>query len=211
MKYLISILFIYSSLLSFSQKINYYNFNSDSLNNAVLRQLNSYRKNNGLDTLVYSKVLHQQITKKHCEEVSYMVYNKFRSTTYHILVDSVLRYTNFKNDIGNESLEKIGGVLSIGSPSLKPRLDFSENIHRSNDDTLTQHVGFNTYDEIAKFAVYRWSISTKGHAEAQLRDYSSQGLPGMFACHTVMTKDNVVYVFVNFVTIHRKSTLQVSH
>lgn len=211
MKYLFKILLFFLPILSFGQRINYTNFNSDSLNNAVLRQLNLFRMNNGVDTLVYSKVLHEQITKKHCEEVSYMVYNGFRSTTYHIIVDSVLRYTNFKNDIGNESLEKIGGVLSIGSPSLKPRLDYSENIHRSNDDTSTPHIGFNTYDEIAKFAIYRWSISTKGHAEAQLRDYSSQGLPGMFACHTVMTKDNIVYVFVNFVTIHRKSTLQVVH
>lgn len=211
MKYLFKILLLFLPILSFGQRINYTNFNSDSLNNAVLRQLNLFRMNNGVDTLVYSKVLHEQITKKHCDEVSYMVYNGFRSATYHIIVDSVLRYTNFKNDIGNESLEKIGGVLSIGSPSLKPRLDFSENIHRSNDDTSTPHIGFNTYDEIAKFAIYRWSISTKGHAEAQLRDYSSQGLPGMFACHTVMTKDNIVYVFVNFVTIHRKSTLQVVH
>lgn len=211
MKYLFNIVLLFLPILSFGQRINYTNFNSDSLNNAVLRQLNLFRMNNGVDTLVYSKVLHEQITKKHCEEVSYMVYNGYMSTTYHIIVDSVLRYTNFKNDIGNESLEKIGGVLSIGSPSLKPRLDYSENIHRSNDDTSTPHIGFNTYDEMAKFAIYRWSISTKGHAEAQLRDYSSQGLPGMFACHTVMTKDNVVYVFVNFVTIHRKSTLQVAH
>ena len=128
MKYLLSILFIYSSLVSFSQKINYYNFNSDSLNNAVLRQLNLFRVNNGLDTLVFSKVLHQQITKKHCEEVSYMVYNKFRSTTYHIIVDSVLRYTNFKNDIGNESLEKIGGVLSCVAKASQLKLTDLEKI-----------------------------------------------------------------------------------
>lgn len=207
MKHLFSVLSIFITLICVGQKINYSNFNSDSLNNAVLRQLNLFRIKNGVDTLVYSKILHEQITKKHCEEVSYMVYNKLRVTTYHILVDSFLRYSNFKREIGNESLLKIGGVLSIGSPSMMPRLDYSENIHRSNDDISTPYFGFNSYDEIAKFAIYRWSISTKGHSEAQLRNYSSQGLPGMFACHSVMTKDNVVYVFVNFVTIHRKSTL----
>ena len=207
MRYLFLFLFISSFVISYSQKINFYNFNSDSLNNAVLRQLNIFRATNGVGPLVYSDVLFKQITKKNCEEVTYMVRNGFTNEPYHVKLDTFLQVSNFKNDLGNESLKKIGGVLSIGYPSYKPRVSYSENIHWSNDDSSTPHFGYCSYDEIAKFVVYRWSISTKGHSEAQLADYSSQGLPGMFACHSIMTENNIVYVFVNFVKVHRRSAL----
>ena len=193
--------FIYVSI--FSQKITYMNFNSDSLNKMVLNELNSYRKNHYVDTMVVSSVLYEQITVKNCEEVSKT--NSLYHPTH--IPNYVINNTNFKNDLGSESLSKVGGILSIGYPSMKPRMDYSENCFRANDDTLTQHFGFNTYDEIAKFAIYRWSKSTEGHAEAQLRDYSSQNLPGMFACHSIMTPDGVVYVFVNFVKVYRRSAL----
>lgn len=182
------------------QKITFYNFNSDSLNNAVLRKLNSFRTSNGVDTLVYSNVLHNQITKKNCQEVS------MTNTLYHPLVTNIISNTNFKVDIGNESLSKIGGVLSIGYPSMRPRLDYSENCFRANNDPNTPNWGFNSYDEIADFAIYRWKNSPE-HAEAQLRNYSSENLPGMFACHSIMTSDGTIYVFVNFIKIYRKSTL----
>ena len=64
--------FIYVSI--FSQKITYMNFNSDSLNKMVLNELNSYRKNHYVDTMVFSSVLHKQITVKNCEEVSYNLF-----------------------------------------------------------------------------------------------------------------------------------------
>jgi len=204
MKYFFSLISIFVTLLVFGQKITYYNFNSDSLNNAVLRKLNSFRTSYGVDTLVYSQVLHNQITKRNCEEVS------ITNTLYHPNPSNIILNTNFKNDIGNESLMKIGGVLSIGSPSMKPRMDYSENCFRANNDPNTPNWGFNTYDEIAEFTIYRWKNSPD-HAEAQLRDYSSQNLPGMFACHSIMTSDGMVYVFVNFVKLYRKSTPQVIH
>jgi hypothetical protein len=93
---------------------------------------------------------------------------------------------------------------------MKPRMDYSENFFRANNDPNTPNWGFNTYDEIAEFTIYRWKNSPD-HAEAQLRDYSSQNLPGMFACHSIMTSDGMVYVFVNFVKLYRKSTPQVIH
>lgn len=207
MRYICLFLITYLITTGYCQRIDFYNFNSDSLNNAVLRQLNIFRKTNGVGPLVYSDVLYNQITKKNCDEVVYMIRNGFTQTPYHVKVDTFLKVSNFKIDLGNESLQKIGGILSIGYPSYKPRILYSENIHWSNDDASTQHFGYYSYDEIAKFVIYRWSISTKGHAETQLTDYSSQGLPGMFACHSVMTENNIVYVFVNFVTVYRKSSL----
>lgn len=204
MKYFITTIFFLLTLTLWGQKITYYNFNSDSLNNAVLRKLNSFRMSYGVDTLVYSNVLHNQITKKNCQEVS------STNTLYHPNPSNIIFNTNFKNDIGNESLYKIGGILSIGYPSMKPRLDYSENCFRSNNDPNTPYWGFNSYDEIAEFAIYRWKNSPE-HAEAQLRDYSSENLPGMFACHSIMTSDGMIYVFVNFVKIYRKSTPQVIH
>jgi len=193
---------LFSFLLNtfFSQKINYINFNSDSLNKLVLKRLNEFRISHGVDPLVYSNVLHNQITRINCYEVSKT------NTLYHPNVSPIILNTNFKNDIGNESLQKIGGVLSIGSPSMKPRLDYSENCFRANNDPSTSNFGFNTYEEIVDLAIYRWENSPL-HAEAQLRDYSSQNLPGMFACHSIMMPDGVVYVFVNFVKLHRRSTL----
>lgn len=200
MKHFITIVLVFLTLSLWGQKVTYYNFNSDSLNNAVLRKLNAFRTYNGVDTLVYSNVLHNQITFKNCQEVS------STNSLYHPNPMNTILNTNFKNDIGNESLSKIGGVLSIGYPSMKPRLDYSENCFRTNNDPNTPNWGFNSYDEIADFAIYRWEHSPE-HAEAQLRDYSSENLPGMFACHSIMTSDGMIYVFVNFVKIYRKSTL----
>ena len=201
--------FIYVSI--FSQKITYLNFNSDSLNKMVLNELNTYRKNHYVDTMVFSSVLYEQITKKNCEEVSYNLFFKLRvpDSLYHPvqIPNYVIFNTNFKNDLGSESLSKVGGILSIGYPSMKPRMDYSENCFRANDDPATINKGFNSYEEIVKLAIYRWEKSTEGHAEAQLRDYSSQNLPGMFACHSIMTPDGMVYVFVNFVKVYRRSAL----
>lgn len=192
--------FIYVSI--FSQKITYMNFNSDSLNKMVLSELNSYRKNHSVDTMVISSVLYEQITVKNCEEVSKT--NSLYHPTH--IPNYVFNNTNFKNDLGSESLSKVGGILSIGYPSMKPRMDYSENCFRANDDPSTVNKGFNTYEEIVKLAIYRWENSP-AHAEAQLRDYSSQNLPGMFACHSIMTPDGMVYVFVNFVKVYRRSAL----
>lgn len=190
--------FIYVSI--FSQKITYMNFNSDSLNKMVLNGLNSYRKNHYIDTMVVSSVLYEQITVKNCEEVSKT------NSLYHPNPTDFIINSNFKNDLGSESLSKVGGILSIGYPSMKPRMDYSENCFRANDDPATVNKGFNTYEEIVKLAIYRWENSP-AHVEAQLRDYSSQNLPGMFACHSIMTPDGMVYVFVNFVKVYRRSAL----
>jgi hypothetical protein len=200
--------FIYVSI--FSQKITYMNFNSDYLNKMVLSELNTYRKNHSADTMVFSSVLYEQITKKNCEEVSYNLFFKLMvpDSLYHPvqIPNYVIFNTNFKNDLGSESLSKVGGILSIGYPSMKPRMDYSENCFRANDDSTTTHKGFNTYKEIVDLAIRQWENSPS-HAEAQLRDYSSQNLPGMFACHSIMTPDGMVYVFVNFVKVYRRSTL----
>lgn len=192
--------FFYVSV--FSQKITYSNFSSDSLNKMVLSKLNTYRKNHSVDTLVFSSVLLEQITMKNCEEVSKT--DRLYHPTH--IPEYVINNTNFKNDLGSESLSKIGGILSIGYPSMKPRMDYSENCFRANDDPSTTNKGFNTYEEIVDLAIYRWENSP-AHAEAQLRDYSSQNLPGMFACYSIMTPDGMVYVFVNFVKVYRRSTL----
>jgi hypothetical protein len=53
-----------------SQQIDYTHFDTYLMNKAMLKEFNEYRRNLGLDTLVYSDELFKTISKPNCVEVS---------------------------------------------------------------------------------------------------------------------------------------------
>jgi hypothetical protein len=75
-------------------------------------------------------------------------------------------------------------------------MDTHENAFRTTKRFITD-------EELAEFAIYRWSISEKGHREIQMMSYMTMGLPGMYSCHSELGSNGYVYIYINFVKIHR--------
>lgn len=171
----------------FSQTINYNDFDEDLFDIVLIREFNNFRRTNGLDTLVYSSSLHNSISEPNCVEVSNS--GKF----YHPDINVKWSTSGVKNQIARESNLMIGGKILKHSDGTY-YMDTWENAFRSTKK-------FNTYQELAKFAIYSWSQSVE-HNKIQMKSFKSSGLPGMFACDTEYV-NGVVFVYMNFVSIYR--------
>lgn len=190
MKFFTTIFLSTLSFLCVSQKIDYSNFNNISLNNELIKEFNQFRTKSNLDTLVYSSELYKAISKVNCIEVSNS------EQFYHPDLKQYWVGTDLKSKITIECIKnKIGGNFKIKTDNTY-WMDVYENAFRT-----TRH--FETYKDLAKFAIYTWSVSKKGHSEVQSMTFSTMGLPGIFSCHSELSKNGFVYVFINFVKIHR--------
>jgi len=178
--------------ISFGQSINYNNFNSDKMNSALLFEMNSFRKTLYLDTLVYSNFLYLKIAKLNCEEVV------LSGSFYHPIIDEYWKTSDVKDSIGSETLKKVGGILNTRTKLGKPGMLIRENAYRTS-------LRFTSYQDAAKHVIESWKKS-EGHHMAQTADYSDQNLPGVFACHSILSSDGFVYIYIEFVKVYRLST-----
>jgi len=178
--------------ISFGQSINYNNFNSDKMNSVLLFEMNSFRKTLYLDTLVYSNFLYLKIAKPNCEEVV------LSGSFYHPIIDEYWKTSDVKDSIGSETLKKVGGILNTRTKLGKPGMLIRENAYRTS-------LRFATYQDAAKHVIDSWKKS-EGHHMAQTADYSDQNLPGVFACHSILSSDGFVYIYIEFVKVYRLST-----
>ena len=178
--------------ISFGQSINYNNFNSDKMNSALLFEMNSFRKTLYLDTLVYSNFLYLKIAKPNCEEVV------LSGSFYHPIIDEYWKTSDVKDSIGSETLKKVGGILNTRTKLGKPGMLIRENAYRTS-------LRFTSYQDAAKHVIESWKKS-EGHHMAQTANYSDQNLPGVFACHSILSSDGFVYIYIEFVKVYRLST-----
>ena len=178
--------------ISFGQSINYNKFDSDKMNSALLFEMNSFRKTLYLDTLVYSNFLYLKIAKPNCEEVV------LSGSFYHPIIDEYWKTSDVKDSIGSETLKKVGGILNTRTKLGKPGMLIRENAYRTS-------LRFATYQDAAKHVIESWKKS-EGHHMAQTADYSDQNLPGVFACHSILSSDGFVYIYIEFVKVYRLST-----
>jgi hypothetical protein len=178
--------------ISFGQSINYNNFNSDKMNSALLFEMNSFRKTLYLDTLAYSNFLYLKIAKPNCEEVV------LSGSFYHPIIDEYWKTSDVKDSIGSETLKKVGGILNTRTKLGKPGMLIRENAYRTS-------LRFTSYQDAAKHVIESWKKS-EGHHMAQTADYSDQNLPGVFACHSILSSDGFVYIYIEFVKVYRLST-----
>lgn len=178
--------------ISFAQSINYNKFDSDKMNSALLFEMNSFRKDLSLDTLVYSNFLYLKIAKPNCEEVV------LSGSFYHPIIDEYWKTSDVKDSIGSETLKKVGGILNTRTKLGKPGMLIRENAYRTS-------LRFSTYQDAAKHVIESWKKS-EGHHMAQTADYSDQNLPGVFACHSILSYDGFVYIYIEFVKVYRLST-----
>jgi hypothetical protein len=159
------------------------------MDKVMLKEFNIYRRSLNLDTLVYSDVLFKTFSKPNCVEVTKSL------SFYHPDIRNTWFNTDLKSRIANESLVKIGGNIISHSDGTY-WMDTYENAFRTTRR-------FETYEELAEYAIYAWSISDKGHREVQMMSYMTMGLPGMFSCHSELGTNGYVYIYINFVKVHR--------
>jgi hypothetical protein len=162
------------------------------MNSALLFEMNSFRKTLYLDTLVYSNFLYLKIAKLNCEEVV------LSGSFYHPIIDEYWKTSDVKDSIGSETLKKVGGILNTRTKLGKPGMLIRENAYRTS-------LRFATYQDAAKHVIDSWKKS-EGHRMAQTADYSDQNLPGVFACHSILSSDGFVYIYIEFVKVYRLST-----
>jgi hypothetical protein len=162
------------------------------MNSALLFEMNSFRKTLYLDTLVYSNFLYLKIAKPNCEEVV------LSGSFYHPIIDEYWKTSDVKDSIGSETLKKVGGILNTRTKLGKPGMLIRENAYRTS-------LHFATYQDAAKHVIDSWKKS-EGHHMAQTADYSDQNLPGVFACHSILSSDGFVYIYIEFVKVYRLST-----
>ena len=182
--------FIFCS--TFGQSINYNSFDSKKMNSALLSEMNNFRRSTNMDTLVYSEFLYLKVAKPNCEEVVNS------GDFYHPIIDVYWKTSDVKDSIGSESLRKIGGVLNTNTKYGKPGMLIRENAYRTTKR-------FSTYQDAAKHVIESWKKS-EGHHMAQTSQYSDQNLPGVFACHSILSSDGFVYIYIEFVKLYRFST-----
>lgn len=189
MKYILSSFFFLFVSICLSQRIDYSHFSYELMNKAMIKEFNEFRRSIGVDTLVYSDELFKTISKPNCVEVS------SSGGFYHPSLIDKWHGTDIKSRIAKESLLKIGGTLKLNGDG-----SFWMDVHENAFRTTKR---FETYEELAEFAIYSWSISDKGHREIQMMSYMTVGLPGMFSCHSEFASNGYVYIYINFVKIRR--------
>lgn len=172
-----------------SQQINIQNFNSSEMNLVLLKKFNEFRKSKNLDTLVYSKIVFDSLSYPNCVEVS------SSCNFYHPSITKKWKNKDLRELIVNEAYDKIGGEVLRHSSGL-PWLDIRENAFRT-------YSLFNSYEELAKLAIDSWELSPS-HNKVQNMSFLSSKLPGVFSCHSEYGKNGYIYIYINFVTIHRE-------
>ena len=192
MKTYIFILSYFAVSIVFGQTIDYNEFDSQKMNKSLLSEMNRFRRDLYLDTLIYSNFLYAKIAKPNCEEVVNS------GNFYHPIIDVYWKTSDVKDSIGSESLRKIGGILNTNTKYGKPGMLIRENAYRTT-------VRFATYQDAAKHVIDSWKKS-EGHQMAQTAQYSDKNLPGVFACHSILSSDGFVYIYIEFVKLYRLST-----
>ena len=192
MKTYIFILSYFALSIVFGQTIDYNEFDSQKMNKSLLSEMNRFRRDLYLDTLIYSNFLYAKIAKPNCEEVVNS------GNFYHPIIDVYWKTSDVKDSIGSESLRKIGGILNTNTKYGKPGMLIRENAYRTT-------VRFATYQDAAKHVIDSWKNS-EGHQMAQTAQYSDKNLPGVFACHSILSSDGFVYIYIEFVKLYRLST-----
>ena len=188
MKYLIFLFLVFVSGYSLSQLLTSDNFDPSKLNAALLKEFNNYRRSKGLDTLVYSQTCFDSLSYPNCVEVASS--GKF----YHPYINDKWKRQELREMIVKDSKSSVGGSVVRHSSGL-PWLDTYENAFRS-------YGKYYSYESLAKMAIESWELSP-AHNRVQNLDFTSSGLPGLFSCHSEFGVNGYVYIYINFIRVHR--------
>ena len=190
MRKMLVTLFVMSSLLVFSQSLDSKNFNSSTLNSLLLKEINSFRKERGLDTLIFSKTMYDSLSYPNCKEVA----NK--CDFYHPDVTTKWKRGTIKKMIAKESNKLLNDTIVTYDNGI-PWITYYENAFRA---TLSNYT---SYSELVAVAIDSWEKSPE-HQKTQNTVFESKGLPSFFSCHSEYAKNGYVYIYINFTLVQRE-------
>ena len=177
------------SLFSFGQTMTQSDFDSKKMNETLVRVFNDFRKSMNLDTLIYSKSLHDTISFINCMEVANS------GEFYHPDITKRWKKIGVKNMIAMESKELFNDSIVTPSDGI-PQITYWENGFRFRPKSV------NDYKTIAELAIKSWELSPS-HQKTQNLSFLSKGLSGFFSCHSTFADNGYIYIFINFVQVNR--------
>jgi hypothetical protein len=190
MKKMLLIFLIVTEKLAFAQSIDINSFNSSSLNNLLLKEINNMRKERNLDTLIYSKTLFDSLSYPNCIEVVK------KCDFYHPDVNEKLKRGAIKKMIALESNALFNDTVVTYNNGI-PWVTYYENAFRT---AISSDL---TYAGLVELAIESWEKSPE-HKKTQNLIFESGNLPGFFSCHSDYAKNGYVYIYINYVLLHRQ-------
>ena len=178
---------VFLSSMLFAQMIDIHAFNSRYFDQMLFRTLNAYRKEQKIDTLLFSDVLYHKLSKVQIQKM--MASN----TLLHYPYDMDTLYPA----IADESDKKYGGKVL--------RNYFGETTYKSISEIILYdelRPGDSiTYEQLARESIARWHRSS-GHQWLMSFVYESQGIGGLASCATGI-RNRRVYCCCNFTELSR--------
>jgi hypothetical protein len=166
--------------------IDYNNFDKKLFEKVLFDKLNYFRKQNKVESLLWSNTLYSEITVHQMEKIISADY------LYHPDLTKVWDSIRVRKLIGDESTKLVG--VKTFEPFSGPYMSLSENC-------MFTTCKFKTYQELAEYCIKSFENSYM-HKCAQYASYLRANKPGLSACTVGFTKRGM-YVSFNFVTVSR--------
>jgi len=184
MKYCITIIVSFISLLGVSQKIENGVINYTILEAEIIKEINKHRKSIGVDTLPTSKVVYREISTKNA------TLNANADLAFHPKYDITNEVTN---NLIYKEICRIKKVSPI-APSLL-WMEYCEII------ALVEGQCPLTYQEFAVNCVKGW-LSSPPHKKTMESVFKNfNGFDGLISCSVKKSKTGKNYVIVNFINM----------
>ena len=178
-----ALLVLLVSFCGMSQKIENGVINFKILENEVIKQVNQYRKNLGLDSLHTSKSVYTEIASKH------MAIIVKADSSFHPDIDVRDEAVNMKI-----YLERCSTLKEQPNTTYIQILKYGENL------CTLSGCSSSTYQEFASIIVKCW-IKSPPHKKLMEDDYTLYGYNGLIACSAKQSKSKKYYVLVDFLNI----------
>lgn len=187
MKNLFLFLFLLIFSDTFTQIVNYDQFDSKLFDQLLIDKINNYRLSVGLKSLFVSNTLKNYTSEKtatYCANNEFANHMKFSKTNDSInqkLYEELYYFTN--------------GLCGTKSPS---NIFINEGI---GEIISVKKINNVTYEELATITLKSW-LDSPGHKKVIESQFTDIGLnSGMISCSSKLSKTKVVYTSCNFVAI----------
>jgi hypothetical protein len=184
MKYIVTLIVLITSFFGFTQKIENGVINYSLLESEIVKQVNSHRKEFGVDSLPTSKVVNQEITSKNA------LLNSKSDSGFHPNYDRT-------NKVVNEKIYKeicsIEGISSL-TPEILDMCSYGEII------SVVEGVQ-PTYQDFASACIKGWVNSPKHKKIMETNFTNVNGFEGLISCSVKKSITGKYYVVVNFINL----------
>ena len=180
MKKILIILIAFLSFNLTAQVIDYDNFNSELVDSLMFVKINEFRDSLGLTPLIYSKVLHDDISKDVSNILSKAMdsYHPYHPNSDHRL--SSIK-TELKIELGSLS-GYFNGYYEVSAKNVP--------IRTKNGGYVKRLGLITTYDDLVNHVIVGWIIHSPAHREILIGEFSDKGV--MLAAGSIVLGDYAV-------------------